>query len=75
MTIETRGTAALGDSSFDASHPVTGARCRVLAVNDDDPANVKWLVAFTDGAGKKRVETVDAVAPGKLLGRTQHWTW
>ncbi|MER8858991.1 hypothetical protein NKI09_15210 [Mesorhizobium sp. M0757] len=75
MQIETRGTATLGEASFDATHPTNGRPCRVLAVNDDDPASVKWLVAFTDGTGEKRVETVDAVAPAKLLGRTRPWEW
>ncbi|RAZ83206.1 hypothetical protein DPM33_33015 [Mesorhizobium hawassense] len=76
MTYETRGTAALGEEAFDAAHPIHGASCRVLAVNDDDPEHVKWLVAFTDRAGRKVVETVSAVMPGKdPFGKTKHWTW
>lgn len=75
MRIEAMGTAALGDGSFDASHPITGARCRVMAVNDDDPSNVKWLVAYTKD-GCKVVETVDVVKPSKdPFGRARHWEW
>ena len=48
---------------------------RVLAVNDDDPTNVKWLVAYTDRTGRKRMETVDSVAQPTLLGRSQGWAW
>ncbi|WP_172373795.1 hypothetical protein [Mesorhizobium sp. NZP2234] len=75
MRIDAMGTAALGEAAFDAAHPVSGAPVRVLAVNDDDPQQIKWLVGYTDGAGNKRVETVDAVAPRRSLGRRLPWTW
>ncbi|MER9762414.1 hypothetical protein [Mesorhizobium sp. M0138] len=48
MQFEPRDTDAVSYGTFDATHPVNGKPCRVLAVNDDDPASVKWLVAYTD---------------------------
>lgn len=76
MTIERRGTAALGDAMFDASHPLTGVPVRVLAVNDDNPDRVRWLVAFTDKSGRKICEQLDAVAlPRPFLGKPRHWEW
>ena len=63
----------MSQDTFDASHPTTGVPVRVLAVNDDDPAAVKWLVAYTDRTGRKRVESVDQVAPPKFLGKTKGW--